>query len=199
MKVFLLALALLILGFAFAVYRDGSDQVTAGACSAVPPTYPPSLQATMQPTPRVVSGVEGVRTEGNQISITLSNQWTTQDCGDGKDVNISGFGNYITLIGSCNQVAVDGWDNTVHIGEAAWIEVTGDSNTLIWNLGRNVPEPAMQIEGMYNSVRHLATPGSRQSLYATSVHGVMRRVAKFRHRESDRTLPNSSEARPSSK
>jgi hypothetical protein len=199
LKVLLLALAVLILGFAFAVYRGGPDLVAAGSCSALPPTYPPTLQATIQPTPPVVSGVQGVRTDGNQLDITLSNQWTTQDCGDGKDVNISGFGNYITLIGSCNQVAVNGWDNTVHIAETAWIDVTGDSNTLIWNLGRNVPEPAMQIEGMYNSVRHLATPGSRQSLYAASVHGVMTRVAKFRHSVNSHALPNNPEARPSYK
>lgn len=199
MKVLLLALALLILGFAFAVYRDSPDQVTAAACNAGPPTYPPTLQATIQSMPRVVSGVQGVRKEGNELDITLSNQWTTQDCGNGKDAKISGFGNYIYLTGSCSHVAVNGWGNTVHIAETASIEVTGDSNTLIWDLGRNVSEPAMQIDGMYDSVHHLTTPASRQSLYATSVHGVMRRVARFRHSDSSPDLPNSPEARPSYK
>jgi hypothetical protein len=199
LKWLVLALAVLILGFTFAVFRDGPNQVTAAACNAGPPTFPPSLEVVSQSIPSVASGVQGIRTEGNELDITLSNRWTTQDCGDGKDVRISGFGNYISLTGSCDQVVVNGWGNTVHIEETASIEVTGDSNTVIWDLGRNVPEPAMQIDGMYDSVRHLTAPASRQSLYSASVHGVMTRVAKFRHSVSSRTLPSSLEARLSCK
>jgi hypothetical protein len=40
-------------------------------------------------------------------------------------VNINGYQNEITLTGSCNQVNVNGRQNTVHIEETAGIQVLG--------------------------------------------------------------------------
>lgn len=114
-----------------------------------------SLEVARQTAFGVAGVAQRIRTEGNDLNITLSNQRTTQNCGDGKNANIHGFGDYITLTGSCNSVMVNGWGNTIHIEETASIEVMGDSNTLVWIRGRSVQTPAIQIDGLYDSVRHL--------------------------------------------
>jgi hypothetical protein len=102
--------------------------------------------------------VQGVQTQGNVLNIILSNQRTTQDCGDGKVVNINGYKDEITLTGSCTKVTLNGWGNTIHMEEVASIEVMGHTNTLTWERGRNVRKPVVQIDsGLDNSVRHMTS------------------------------------------
>lgn len=155
------AAATLLLACLLACSRS-SNQVGAAPCGSGPvdATAASSLRAVSQTMLGFAGVTQRIRTEGNDLNITLFNQWTTQDCGGGKNANINGFGNYITLTGSCNNVMVNGWGNTIHIQETASIEVMGDTNALIWERGRSVRTPAIQINGLYNSVSHL-TPIKR--------------------------------------
>ena len=141
---------------------NGNDATAAGA--SVASTVASALQAANAASTSAASiagTVQGVQTQGNMLNIILSKQQTTQDCGDGRTVNITGYQNVITLTGSCGKVTLNGWGNTVHIEEVAAIEIMGHTNTLTWERGRNVRKPAVQIDnGMDNSVRHL-TPASQ--------------------------------------
>lgn len=99
--------------------------------------------------------VQGVQSTSTTLNIILSRQQTSQDCGNGKTVNINGYQNDITLTGSCGKVILNGWGNTIHIEEVAAIEIGGHTNTILWQRGRNVQKPVVQIDsGMDNSVRH---------------------------------------------
>lgn len=118
-----------------------------------------AANAASQAAAATAGVVQGVQKQGDILNITLSNQRTTQDCGDGKIVNINGYQNDVTLTGSCSQVTLNGWGNTVHIAETASIQVMGHTNTITWERGRNVSKPAVQIGGgMDNSVRHVTQP-----------------------------------------
>lgn len=119
-----------------------------------------AADAASQAAASTAGVVQGVQTQGNTLNIILSRQRTTQDCGDGKTVNINGYQNDITLTGSCSKVTLNGWGNTIHIEEVASIEVMGHTNILTWQRGRNVHRPTVEIDnGMDNSVRHL-TPAN---------------------------------------
>jgi hypothetical protein len=208
----LLTLSTLMLAFTLLGCNQGPNQVTAAPCGFVPmaPTtgYFP-LQATSQTMPSAADVVQGIRTEGNELNITAFNRSTTQDCGNGKNANINGFGDYVTLTGSCNEVSLNGWGNTIHIEETASINVAGDSNTIIWELGRDMHRPAMQIDGMYNSVRHLDNCEPLSSIFGRlAIHPKsspanclddMPRSAKYRRSASTHALPNSPSAGLSNK
>jgi hypothetical protein len=132
-----------------------SDQ--GGSTTVVNGSVDSAVSAALEAAASTAGVVQGVQNQGNSLNITLSNQKTTQDCGDGKNANINGYQTEITLTGSCSQVNVNGWQNTVHIVETAGIQVTGHTNTVTWERGRGVPEPTVQVrDGMNNSVRHLA-------------------------------------------
>jgi hypothetical protein len=144
------------------ISSKGNDSTAAG--DAVGATISSALQAAnaaSQSAAAIAGSVQGVQIQGNMLNIILSKQRTTQDCGDGKSVNINGYQNDITLTGSCGKVILNGWGNTIHMEEVAAIEVGGHTNTLTWERGRNVRRPTVQIDsGMDNSVRHL-TPASQ--------------------------------------
>jgi hypothetical protein len=144
------------------ISSKGNDSTAAG--DSVGATVSAALQAAnaaSQSAAAVAGTVQGVQTQGNMLNIILSNQRTTQDCGDGKNVDINGYQNDITLTGSCGKVILNGWGNTIRIEEVAAIEIGGHTNTLTWERGRNARRPAVQIDsGMNNSVRHL-TPASQ--------------------------------------
>jgi len=132
-----------------------SDQ--GGSTTVVNGPVGSAVSAALEAAASTAGLAQVIQNQGNSVNITLSNQKTTQDCGDGKDVNINGYQNEITLTGSCSQVNVNGWQNTVHITEAAGIQVTGHTNTVTWERGRGVREPTVQVrDGMNNSVRQLA-------------------------------------------
>jgi hypothetical protein len=141
---------------------SGGDTTVAsnsGADTAVSAAVSSAMQAADAASEAAASAagaVHVVQTRGNLLNIILSNQRTTQDCGDGKAVNINGYQNDISLTGSCSKVTLNGWGNTIRIEEVASIEVTGHTNTLTWERGRNVGKPSVQIDsGTGNSVRHL--------------------------------------------
>ena len=99
--------------------------------------------------------VNSIQVQGNVLNLQLSNRHTTQDCADGRSVNINGYKNEITLTGSCSKVTLNGWGNTIRLEEVAAIEVLGHDNTFLWKRGRNAPKPAVQIDsGEDNAVRH---------------------------------------------
>jgi hypothetical protein len=142
---------------------SGQSGATAasGSVSATVSSAQQAAEAASQAAAATADVVQGVQTNGNTLNIILSRQRTTQDCGDGKTVNINGYQNDITLTGSCGKVILNGWGNTIHIEEVAAIEIGGHTNTLTWERGRNVRKPVVQIDsGMDNSVRHL-TPASQ--------------------------------------
>jgi hypothetical protein len=135
-----------------------SDSAVSGSVGAAVSSALQAANAASQAAASTAGVVQGVQMQGNVLNIILSNQRTTQDCGDGKVVNINGYQNDITLTGSCAKVALNGWGNTIHIEEVASIEVTGHTNSLTWGRGRNVRRPAVQIDtGTDNSVRHVAS------------------------------------------
>jgi hypothetical protein len=132
--------------------ENGSTTVVGGALGAA---VSGALQAA-NGAAATAGAVQGIQRQGNNLNIALSNQQTTQDCGDGAIVNINGYRNDITLTGSCSQVTLNGWGNTVRIEEAAGIQIVGHTNTITWQRGRNVRKPSVQITGgMDNSVRHV--------------------------------------------
>jgi hypothetical protein len=143
---------------------DETSISSTAAGDSVGATVSSALQAAnaaSQSAAAVAGTVQGVQTQGNMLNIILSNQRTTQDCGDGKNVDINGYQNDITLTGSCGKVILNGWGNTIRIEEVAAIEIGGHTNTITWEHGRNARRPAVQIDsGMDNSVRHL-TPASQ--------------------------------------
>jgi hypothetical protein len=154
----LLAASTLMRVFTLSACNQSPDQVRAASCGSGlmnAAMAASSLQAFTQAAPGIPRVVQGIRTEGGELSITLSNRRTTQDCGDVRNVNINGFGDYITLTGSCHRVTLNGWGNTIHIEETDSIEVNGDSNVLIWERSGVMGKPVMQIEGSSNSVQHL--------------------------------------------
>ena len=136
--------------------NSGTDTAVSGSVDATVSSAMQAADAASEAAASAAGAVHVVQTRGNLLNIVLSNQRTTQDCGDGKAVNINGYQNDITLTGSCSKVTLNGWGNTIRIEEVASIEVTGHTNTLTWERGRNVSKPSVQIDsGMNNSVRHL--------------------------------------------
>jgi hypothetical protein len=142
--------------------RGGGDTVSsgndiAGSVSAAVASAMQSANAASQSAAATAGAVQGIQDRGGVLNIILSRQRTTQDCGDGKVVNINGYENDITLTGSCSKVTLNGWGNTIRIEEVAAIEVMGHTNAFTWERGRSVAQPAVQIDsGMDNSVRHVA-------------------------------------------
>ena len=96
--------------------------------------------------------VEATQTTGNTLNLALSHQRTTQDCGQGKDVNINGDQNDIHLTGICGTVSVLGSGNTVHVVEVGSISVVGHTNKLTWEHSRSGQHPAVQIAGGADNV-----------------------------------------------
>jgi hypothetical protein len=104
--------------------------------------------------------VTAIQDQGNVLNLLISDLKTTQDCGDGKAVNINGNRNDITLTGSCGHLSLNGRGNTVHVAEVAAIDMAGHDNTLTWERGRNGAKPAVQIVGgADNRVRHVTAGG----------------------------------------
>lgn len=137
--------------------RD-SDTSLNGSVEATVASALQAANAASQGAASIAGTVQGVQTQGNALNIILSNQRTTQDCGDGKIANINGYKDEITLTGSCTKVILNGWGNTIHIEEVASIEVMGHTNTLTWERGRNVRKPTVQIDsGVNNSVRQVVS------------------------------------------
>jgi hypothetical protein len=100
----------------------------------------------------VAGGVTAEQKNGKALSIVMSGQRITRDCGDGLDVSISGYQNDITLTGTCNSISLNGWGNRVRLDEAAKINLIGHNNTVTWRVG---PKPEVTIvNGYENSVRH---------------------------------------------
>jgi hypothetical protein len=115
-----------------------------------------AANAASQAAASTAGSVQGIQNNGNTLNIILSRQKTTQDCGDGKMVNINGYENDITLTGSCQKVVLNGWGNTIAIEEVGAIEVSGHNNIFNWERARNARKPVVQIDnGMDNSVRHV--------------------------------------------
>jgi hypothetical protein len=136
--------------------NSGTDTAVSGSVSATVSSAMQAADAASEAAASAAGAVHVVQTRGNMLNIVLSKQRTTQDCGDGKVVNINGYQNDIRLTGSCSKVTLNGWGNTIRIEEVASIEVTGHTNTLTWERGRNVGKPSVQIDsGTDNSVRHL--------------------------------------------
>jgi Protein of unknown function (DUF3060) len=134
---------------------SSADDV-AGSVSAAVASAMQSATAAGQSAASVAGAVQGVQDRNGVLNIILSKQRTTQDCGDGKVVNINGYENDITLTGSCSKVTLNGWGNTVRIEEVAAIEVMGHTNTFTWERGRKIAKPSVQIDsGMDNFVRHV--------------------------------------------
>jgi hypothetical protein len=97
--------------------------------------------------------VQGVQVNGSTLNIILSKQQTTQDCANGRIVNINGYQNDITLTGNCSKVILNGWGNTIHIDSVGVVEVGGHDNDITWALGH---KPIVQIDsGFKNSVYHV--------------------------------------------
>jgi hypothetical protein len=116
-----------------------------------------AANAASEAAAATAGAVQGVQNTGSILNIILSRQQTTQDCGEGKSVNINGYQDDITLTGSCSKVTLNGWGNTIHIEEVAAIEVMGHTNNIFWQRGRNARKPTVQIDsGVDNSVRRLA-------------------------------------------
>ena len=139
------------------VQPDGN--ISANGSTGLVSSAVQAANAASEAAAATAGAVQGVQTNGNVLNIILSRQRTTQDCGAGKIVNINGYQNDITLTGSCQKVTLNGWGNTIRIEEVAAIEVTGHTNVLTWERGRNIRRPAVQIDiGTDNTVRHL-TPG----------------------------------------
>ena len=137
----------------------GNEPVSpsAGDSDTVVSASPGSMASSVSQIAAGIAGtVQGVQTRDNMLNIILSKQRTTQNCGDGKVLNINGYQNDITLTGSCSKVTLNGWGNTIHIEEVTSIEVMGHTNTLTWQRGRSISKPVVQIDsGTDNSVRHL--------------------------------------------
>jgi Protein of unknown function (DUF3060) len=147
-------------GDATVASNSGADTAVSGSVSATVSSAMQAANAASEAAASAAGAVQAVQTRGNMLNIILSHQRTTQDCGDGKVVNINGYQNDIRLTGSCSKVTLNGWGNTIRIEEVASIEVTGHTNTLTWERGRNVRKPSVQIDsGMDNSVQHL-TPAN---------------------------------------
>lgn len=141
------------------VSSDGNSTSSASVGSIVSSAMQ-AANAASESAAATAGAVQGVQTNGNVLNIILSRQRTTQDCGAGKIVNINGYQNDITLTGSCQKVTLNGWGNTIRIEEVAAIEVTGHTNSLTWERGRNTRRPAVQIDlGTDNTVRYLAPGG----------------------------------------
>jgi len=154
----LLIASALTLALTLSACDRGLNQVAATSCDSGPTnatTVSTDVQATGQTVPNVPADVQRIRVQRNEVDIALSNQRITQDCGNRKNANIKGFGDYVALTGNCHRVVVNGWGNTIHIEATDSIEVVGDRNSLIWEHGWHVRRPAMQVEGMYNSVHRL--------------------------------------------
>lgn len=114
-----------------------------------------AANAASQAAAATAGAVNAVQVQGNVVNINLSHHQTTQDCGDGRNVNINGFQNDITLTGCCGKITMNGWGNTIHVDEVASIEIMGHTNMLFWKHGRNAARPRVQIDsGENNSVRH---------------------------------------------
>jgi hypothetical protein len=136
--------------------NSGTDTAVSGSVGAIVSSAMQAADAASEAGASAAGAVQAVQTRGNTLNIILSNHQTTQDCGDGKVVNINGYQNDIRLTGSCSKVTLNGWGNAIHIEEVASIEVMGHTNTLTWERGRNVRKPLVQIDsGTDNSVRHL--------------------------------------------
>jgi hypothetical protein len=131
-----------------------------GSAGAMVSSAQQTTDSASQTVASMAGTVQGVQIKGNMINIILSKQRTTQDCGDGRTVNINGYQNEITLTGSCSKVTLNGWGNTIHIAEVTSIEIMGHTNTLTWERGRNIRKPVVQIDsGTDNSVRQITRAG----------------------------------------
>lgn len=134
---------------------SGSVAVNDGSTAAITAAARQAAAAASAAAGSIANNVQGVQVNGNTLNIILSGQQTTQDCGNGRFVNINGYQNDITLTGSCSKIVLNGWGNTVHIEETGAIEVGGHTNKIFWQRGRNVSKPVVQIDsGMDNTVRH---------------------------------------------
>jgi hypothetical protein len=97
-----------------------------------------------------------------QVAMSQSNQKKTFDCG-GKDAQITGSMNELTLKGECTSVTILGSSNTVGVESVEEIHITGTGNKVTWQKTPVEKGPMITKSGLNNVVTQAkpkAQPGA---------------------------------------
>lgn len=97
------------------------------------------------PAAQAVRDSFGVPPEYRGLTLAVSGQVLTQNCGGGQDVILAGNDNDVTLTGSCNSIRVDGKNNRVHVQELGSVIYSGHDNTVTWEHSRYGDRPSISV------------------------------------------------------
>ncbi len=134
--------------------NEKSDSESTTSAAVLGGSVGAAVAAATQTAAGVAGSVTVEQTDASSVNLVMSNQRITRDCKDGKNVNINGYEDDITLVGSCGTVSMNGWGNHVHIKEAEQISISGHTNTVTWERARTGDRPKVNIlNGFDNRVR----------------------------------------------
>jgi hypothetical protein len=83
------------------------------------------------------------------IDVVGNGRTDTIDCG-GQNVRLGGSSNNITLKGTCPRLDVTGSNNTINVEALEAVDVTGVSNTIIWQRSLVGDQPRLGSTGLGN-------------------------------------------------